>query len=57
MGHVMNAKALFRQTMRERRQYDRASPEYQWRTRAARKFVWIIRDVPPAIWAQMEVSK
>jgi hypothetical protein len=53
----MNAKALFRQTMRERRQYDRASPEYQWRTRAARKFVWIIRDVPPAIWAQMEVSK
>lgn len=52
MGHVMNAKTLFRQIMRERRLYDRASAEWAWRTRAARKYVWIIRDVPPMEWSQ-----
>jgi len=50
MGHVI--KTLFRQTMRERRLYDRASPEWAWRTRAARKYVWMIRDVAPMEWNQ-----
>lgn len=50
----MNARDHFRQTMRERRQYDPSSEEYQWRTRAARKYVWLIRGVPTMCWGQME---
>lgn len=48
----MTPKTLFRQMMKERRAYDRGSDEWAWRTRAARKYVWIIRDVPTMEWTQ-----
>ena len=46
----MTTKEHFRQIMRERRYYKRGTPEHDWRTRAARKFVWIIRGVPTSEW-------
>lgn len=46
----MTAKENFLQMMRERRRYPPTSPEWEWRTRAARKFVWLMRGVPTQEW-------
>ena len=46
----MNAKQLFHRMMQERRKYPRGSIEWDWRTRAARKYVWMMRKVPTCCW-------
>jgi hypothetical protein len=48
----MNAAAHFRALMAERRHFPRGSAEWSWRTRAARKFAWIMRKTPTAIWTE-----
>jgi hypothetical protein len=50
----MTPRDHFRQIMAERRSFARHTPEHDWRTRAARKYLWIIRDVPPMLWGNME---
>lgn len=45
-------RAAFRQIMRERREYRRGDLEFDWRTRAARKFVWLLRGVPTSKWSE-----
>lgn len=45
-----HTRAYFRSFMAERRQHPRASIEWQYLTRAARKMVWIIRGVPTEQW-------
>ena len=45
-------RAAFRQIMRERREYRRGDLEFDWRTRAARKFVWSLRGVPTSKWSE-----
>jgi len=42
----------FRQMMRERRAFPRGSVEREWRTRAARKYVWMMRRIPVCEWPQ-----
>ena len=44
----------FRALMRERREYKPGTPEHSWRTRAARKFVWLMRGVPTEQWGAMQ---
>ena len=46
----MNARRLFLQMMRERRSFARGSLDHEWRTAAARKYVWIMRGKPTAEW-------
>lgn len=46
----MTLRENFRLLMAERRLYMRGTPEHDWRTRAARKFIWIMRDVPTTEW-------
>lgn len=48
---VSHTVSLFRSTVRERRQYDRASPEWAWRTRAALQYLAIIR-APIFAWRE-----
>ena len=52
-GDEMTSRDYFLQMMRERRQYMRGSAEYEWRTKAARKYVWIMRDIPVSEWKDM----
>ena len=42
----------FRRMMRERKNFARGSADHEYRTRAARKLVWLINGVPVAGWAQ-----
>jgi|GEM_PF-4663298 len=48
----MNARQLFHQMMRERRQFPRGSAEWEWRTRSARKFAWLVLGVPTNEWSE-----
>lgn len=48
----MNAKQLFHQMMRERREFPRGSLDWEWRTRAARKLAWIALGVPTTQWTE-----
>lgn len=48
----MTAKDFFLQMMRERRHYAPGSAEWTWRTRAARKYVWMLRGVPVREWVE-----
>lgn len=48
----MNAKAYFRQLLADRRAFARGTPDHEYRTRAARKLVAIIRRVPAVEWSQ-----
>jgi hypothetical protein len=50
----MTARELLRKMLAERRAYPAASMEYQWRTNAARKYVWMLRGVPTNKWKEME---
>jgi hypothetical protein len=45
-----NAILLFRQLMCERRAFSKGSPDHAYRTRAARKFVWISRGIAVDVW-------
>lgn len=46
-------KQLFRRLMRERRGHVIGSAEHEWRTRAARKYVWLMRGVPTNQWSEL----
>lgn len=46
------ALQLFRKMMAERRSFDRGSMEHEWRTNAARKYVWMMRGVPACEWVE-----
>lgn len=48
----MTLRENFMGLMAERRQYERGTPEHDWRTRAARKFVWIMRGIPTMEWPE-----
>lgn len=48
----MTARAEFHRVMAERRQWPPGSSDWEYRSRAARKLVWIIRKVPAAFWPQ-----
>lgn len=47
----MSERETFRDVMRQRRQWPKGSADYDYRTRAARKLVWMIRKVPTTEWA------
>lgn len=47
-------RGIFRSLMRERRAWPVGSDEYDWRTRACRKYVWTIRGIPPVCWPELE---
>jgi hypothetical protein len=48
----MTTRAAFRAIMVERRQWPPGSADYEYRTRAARKLVWIMRGVPVDQWGE-----
>lgn len=45
-------RRLFLETMSERRRFPKGSPDWIYRTRAARKYVWMMRDVPTTEWSK-----
>lgn len=47
----MTARENLRQMLAQRRQFPRHSAEWNWRTRAARKYVWIILGLPTTEWS------
>lgn len=44
------ARAEFHRMMRERRAFAPGSTDHNYRTRAARKLVWLMRGVPVKDW-------
>lgn len=48
----MTAAAVFRALMAERRQFQRGTPDHNYRTRAARTLVWLMRGVPASEWTE-----
>ena len=42
----------FRRMMRERKKFSRGTADHEYRTRAARKLVWMINGVPVSEWTQ-----
>lgn len=48
----MSARDCFLQMMAERRRYMRGTPEHNWRTRAARKYAWLMMGVPVREWTE-----
>lgn len=45
-------RIAFRSIMAERRAYRHGDPERSWRTNAARKFIWLLRGIPPNQWSE-----
>jgi len=48
----MTAREHFREMMRERRDWPRGSLDWNYRTRAARKYLWLHRGVPVQEWPE-----
>lgn len=48
----MTTRERFRALMAERRKWPKGSVDHNYRTRAARKLVWIIRRVPTTEWPE-----
>ena len=48
----MTTKSAFLALMRERKAFPAGSGDHEYRTRAARKLVWIMRGIPVAEWVQ-----
>jgi hypothetical protein len=46
----MTARDRFHACMAERRQWPRGSMDWQYLTRAARQYAWIVRRVPTTEW-------
>lgn len=44
-------RAAFHQMLTERRAYPPGSPDHSYRTRAARKLVWLMRGIPVSKWS------
>ena len=49
----MTARENFRKVMSERRQWMRGTPDHEYRTRAARKYVWMMRGIAPNQWGKL----
>jgi len=45
-------KACFRDTVRERRMFAPGTPDYDYRTHAARQLLWLMRGVPTSEWRE-----
>jgi hypothetical protein len=50
----MTTRETFRALMTERRAWPKGSADHDYRTRAARKLVWIMRGLSPAQWGGMQ---
>jgi len=48
----MTARDYFKELMAERRMFRRGTAEHNWRTRAARKYVWLMRGIPTKEWVE-----
>lgn len=48
----MTLKDRFQQMVRDRRQYAPGSIDWQWRTKAARTYLAMLRGVPTTEWDQ-----
>ena len=48
----MTARREFRAVMAERRTFQRGTPDHAYRSRAARKLIWIIRGIPALEWEE-----
>ncbi len=46
------ARSEFHRMMAERKAFATGSLDYEYRTRAARKLVWLMRGVPTMEWTQ-----
>lgn len=46
-----SARAMLRLMLAERRAFSRGSPDWEWRTNAARRYISIIRRVPVNQWS------
>ena len=47
----MTTRAHFLALMAERRKCLRGTADHEYRTRAARKLVWIMRGIPSSLWS------
>lgn len=45
-------RELFRLMLRERRAFPRDSLDYEWRTAAARKYLYLMRGIPVLEWRE-----
>lgn len=50
----MKIREYFRETMAKRRTFERGSLDWEYRTRAAKRFVWLMRGVPTCEWEERE---
>lgn len=48
----MTTRQNFRALMAERRNWPKGSADHDYRSRAARKLVWIMRNVPTTEWPE-----
>lgn len=48
----MTAREHLRQCLSERRAYPKGSLDWQYLTRAGRKYVWTIRGIPTTEWSK-----
>lgn len=48
----MTTRDFFLALMAERRRWPRGTADHEYRTRAARKLVWLMRGVPTEEWAE-----
>lgn len=51
MTHTPEAREFLR-IMAERRAFPRNTPDHDYRTRAARRLVWLMKGVAAAVWPQ-----
>lgn len=51
-GCAVTTRELFHDIMRQRRQWPVGSSDWAYRTRAARKLVWMMRGIPTAEWSE-----
>lgn len=49
---MKEAISEFRRMMRDRKNFARGTADHEYRTRAARKLVWLINGVPVSEWDQ-----
>ncbi|MBY6005405.1 hypothetical protein KUV62_15880 [Salipiger bermudensis] len=48
----MTMRECFLDMMRQRRRFPRGSGEWDWRTKAARKYLWMHLGVPTTKWVE-----
>jgi hypothetical protein len=52
----MTTRDYLRQMLTERQGFPKGSPDFNYRTRAARNYVWIIKGVPACEWLAREAA-